>query len=76
MNNNDIFTSVIRVKGSSKYKLVPVKSSEPVEREKWIEFSKVISRLYANLPISMGDTICKNVLNTGIDIVCTRTLSK
>lgn len=76
VNNKDIFTSLIRVKGSEKYKLVPVKSSGDVEKSKWIELSKVLSRLYVSVPIKAGDIICKNVLNTGIDIICTRDLKK
>ncbi|MGL5379073.1 DUF1667 domain-containing protein [Clostridium sp.] len=76
MGNKDIFTSVIRVKGSDKYKVVSVKSSEPVEKEIWVELSKVLSRIYASVPIEAGDIICKNILNTGIDIICTRTLNR
>ena len=63
MNNKEIFTSVVRVKGSERYKVIPVKSSSEVEKSKWIQLSKVISRLYV---------ICKNILNTGLDIICTR----
>jgi CxxC motif-containing protein len=71
-NNMDIFTSIVRVKGNKNYKVIPVKSTSEVDKSLWIEFSKVISRLYVNVPIMIGDIICKNVLNTGIDIICTR----
>ena len=72
MDNKEIFTSVVRVKGSEKYKVIPIKSSAEVERSKWIQLSKVISRLYVNVPIKKGSVICKNILNTGLDIICTR----
>lgn len=72
MNNKEIFTSVVRVKGSEKYKVIPIKSSAEVERSKWIQLSKVISRLYVSVPIKKGSIICKNILNTGLDIICTR----
>lgn len=72
----DIFTSVVRVKGNDKYKVVSVKSSEPVERDLWIEFSKVLGRIYVSTPIKIGDLICKNILNTGIDILCTKNIDK
>lgn len=72
MENKAIFTSVVRVKGNSKYKVVPVKSSEEVDKSLWIEISKVLSRIYVSVPIKLGSIICKNVLNTGIDIVCSR----
>lgn len=67
----DIFTSVVRVRGNVKYKVVPVKSSNVVDIKFWREFSKVIGRIYVSTPINTGDIICKNILNTGIDIVCT-----
>ena len=73
-NNKDIFTSIVRVKGSEKYKVVPVKSSKIVDRSLWIELSKVLGRIYVSTPIEVGEIICKNILNTGIDIICTRDL--
>ncbi|TGY40439.1 DUF1667 domain-containing protein [Clostridium sartagoforme] len=74
-NSKDIFTSIVRVKGSPKYKVVPVKSSEEVDRSLWIELSKVLARIYVSTPIKVGNIICKNILNTGIDIICTRELT-
>ena len=75
MREIDIFTSVVRVKGSEKYKVVPVKSSAEVDKKLWIQLSKVISRLYVSTPIKRGSIICKNILNTGVDIICTRDIT-
>lgn len=72
MEEKDIFTSVVRIKGSSEYKVIPVKSSEEVDKKLWIELSKVLSRIYPSVPIEVGNIICKNILNTGIDIICTK----
>ena len=72
MNKKDIFTSVVRVKGSDRFKVIPIKSSDGVDKELWIEMSKVVSRLYVSVPIEMGNIICKNILNSGVDIICTR----
>ena len=72
--NKDIFTSLVRVKGNNKYNVVSVKSSEEVDINLWIELSKVLGRLYVSTPLKVGDIICKNILNTGIDIICTRDL--
>ena len=41
----EIFTSLVRIKGHSTYKVVSVKSSKPVDRKLFIEFSKVLSRI-------------------------------
>lgn len=72
MGSKAIFTTVVRVKGNDKYKVVPVRSSSEVDKELWIELSKVVSRIYVSIPIRRGSVICKNILNTGIDILCTR----
>ena len=68
----EIFTSLVRVKGSDKHKVVSVKSNKPVDISLFFEFSKVLARLYVSVPVQIGDTICKNILNTGIDIISTK----
>ncbi|MCI5726859.1 MAG: DUF1667 domain-containing protein [Clostridium sp.] len=72
----EVFTSLVRVKGNNEHKVVSVKSNREVDRELFIEISKVLSRIYVSTPINIGDLICKNVLNTGVDIICTRTIKK
>lgn len=74
--SKDIFTSLVRVRGSKKYNVITVKSTAPVDIDLWIDFSKVLSRLYVSVPANIGDIVCKNILNTGIDIVCTKNLTK
>ncbi len=72
MSDKDIFTSLVRVKGNPDYKVVSVKSTKPIEKELWKELSKVLSRIYISTPIDIGDVICTNIINRGIDIVCTK----
>lgn len=76
MNSDDIFTSLVRVRGSDKYKVIPVKSSKVVDKLLWVELSKVLSRIYVSVPIESGNIICKNIMNIGVDIICTRTIEK
>lgn len=75
MSSKDVFTSLVRIKGNQNYKVVSVKSTEPIEKVLWREFSKVLSRIYVSTPINIGDIICKNIMNTGVDIVCTRKIN-
>ena len=72
----DIFTSLVRIKGDSNHRVVSVKSNQEVDRELFIEFSNVLGRIYVSSPISIGDTICKNILNTGVDIICTKNIRR
>lgn len=74
-SNKDILTTLVRIKGS-KLRIVPVKSTKPIDKNLWIECSKALSRLYVGAPIKIGDIVCKNILNTGVDIVCTKNVYK
>lgn len=75
MIEKDVFTSLVRVKGSNNYKVVSVKSNKIIEKHLWRELSKVLSRIYVSTPINIGDIICKNIMNTGVDIVSTRKIN-
>lgn len=72
----EIFTSLVRVKGDSKHKVISVKSNKKVERKLFIEFSKVLARIYVSTPIDVNDIVCRNILNTGVDILCTRRIKR
>ncbi|GAA0086160.1 hypothetical protein UT300007_25990 [Clostridium sp. CTA-7] len=72
VDNKDIFTSIVRVKGNEKYKVVPVRTNKEVDKSLWIELSKVLARIYVSTPVKEGSMICKNILNTGIDVICTK----
>lgn len=71
----DIFTTVVRIKGSD-CNVVPVKSSMPLDKRLWIECSKVLARIHVGAPTKIGDIICKNILNTRVDIICTKNINK
>ena len=73
---NEVFTSLVRVKGDDQHRVISVKSSKQVERSIFTEFSKVLGRIYVSSPINIGDIICKNILNTGVDIISTRKIER
>ena len=67
----DILCTLVRIKGAN-CNVVSVKSSKPIEKKLWIDCSRALSRIYVGAPIKIGDVICKNILNTGVDIICTK----
>ncbi|MDD3223870.1 MAG: DUF1667 domain-containing protein [Clostridium sp.] len=71
LHDKGILTTLVRVKGS-KDNVVSVKSSKPIERSLFVECSKALSRIYVGVPIMCGDLVCKNILNTGVDIIATK----
>lgn len=65
-------TAVFQVSGSA----VPlsVKTSSPVPKEMIRDVMNEISRISVSLPVCSGDVVLRNVLDTGVDIVATRSL--
>jgi len=57
-------------------KLLPVKTSCPIDKSLTPNIVKEISKIRAEAPVRLGDIIIKNVLNTGSDILATRTVKK
>jgi CxxC motif-containing protein len=74
-NYGEILTTLVRIKGG-KHNVVPVKSTKPIDKKLWLECSKALSRIYVGAPIKIGDMVCKNILNTGVDIICTKNVDK
>ena len=75
LNENDaVLTTLVRIKGSNICNVLPVKSSKPINKKLWIECSKALSRIHVGPPLKIGDIVCKNILNTGVDIICTKNI--
>jgi CxxC motif-containing protein len=70
-----ILCTLVRIKGAN-CNVVSVKSSRPIEKKLWVDCSRALSRIYVGAPIKIGDVVCKNILNTGVDIICTKNVEK
>lgn len=75
MSKKEIFTTLVRIKGAN-CNVVPVKSSKPIDKKLWIQCSKSLCMLYVGAPVKIGDIFCHNLLNTGVDIICTKNIDK
>lgn len=64
-------TSTVRIVSELEATL-PVKSKEPLPKEKIFDAMKVINATCVKAPIKIGDIVVKNILNTGIDIVASK----
>lgn len=53
---------------------VPVKTKDPVAKGKIFETVSQIKETSVHLPIKMGEIVIKNVADTGVDIVATRSV--
>ena len=66
-------TSTVKIENAI-FRRCPVRSSVEIPREKVTEIMKVLDDVTLTAPVSLGDIIIKNVLDTGADIIITRSM--
>ena len=57
-------------------KLLPIKTSCPIDKSLTSNIVREISKIRVKTPVKSGDIIIKNILDTGADILATRTVKK
>ncbi|MGX6978365.1 DUF1667 domain-containing protein [Vagococcus elongatus] len=67
-------TSTIKIKAGSHPRL-PVKTSDTIPKGKITDIMTLINQTEVTAPVSVGDVIIPNILDTGVDIVATRSMS-
>ena len=70
-----MLTSSVLVK-NGKWPLVSVKSSKPVQKHKVYSVLKEIKNITVDAPVKSGQVIIKNVSDTNIDIIATKSIKK
>lgn len=75
LNPSRALTTTVRVEGGH-IPMLPVKSAAPLPKGLLFDCMKAINAVTARAPIAIGDVIVENILNTGIDIVATRAVTR
>ena len=70
-----ILTTLVKIDGAQN-DLLPVRSSQPVPKEKLFDCMDVIRATSVKLPVKRYDVIVPNICGTGVDIVATKTLGE
>lgn len=68
-----MITAVVGVKGSNTP--VSVKTRTPVPKELIAQIMDQIEAVQLTAPIRMGDVVLPNVLDTGVDVIATKTVA-
>ena len=68
-----ILTTTVKIRGV-KNDLLPVRSKDPLPKEKIFDCMEVIRKVEVNTPVKSGEIIVSNICNTGVDIVATKTI--
>ncbi len=72
-NPRRMVTSTVKVSGAVHGRL-PVKTSQPFPKGKIMDLMAMIHTVEINTPVKLGQVILANVLDSGIDLVATRTI--
>lgn len=70
-----IITSTCLIEGGT-IPRISVKSKDPLPKELIFQVMKAINKIRLKAPININDVIIKNVLNTGVDIIATKSVGK
>jgi len=68
-----MLTTSILVNGGE-WPLASVKSTRPIPKDKIFTVLREIHQIIVNAPVDSGQVIIRNVANTGIDIIATKTV--
>ncbi len=74
-NPTRVITSTVYVNNGFLPRL-PVRSNNPIPKKLIFEVMDEINLVKVDSPIKVGDVIIKNVLNTGCDIIASRSMKK
>jgi len=65
-----VFTGTVRTKGGAR-PLLPVRTSQPILKEKILECGRYICALEVAPPFKTGDVVLPNILGIGVDLIAT-----
>lgn len=70
LNPERILTSTVRIQG---YRLpvIPVRSTKPIPKDKLFEAMEEIRRITIHAPVTCGEVIARNIVDTEADIIIT-----
>jgi len=72
-NPTRVVTSTIKIRNAH-LKRLPVKTNGAIPKDLNFECMKIINSIEVEAPVKMGDIIVKNILDTGIDLVASRSM--
>ena len=70
-NPRRTLTSTVVLHGAE-IKLLPVKTSRPIEKDKLFEAMRILNKITADAPVKMGDVLYRDFTETGINLVSGR----
>ena len=67
-------TTTVRIDGSDTDSFLPVRTSAPIPKAKLFDAMQLANTLTAKAPIKAGGIVCKDFIESGIDLVACKTV--
>ncbi|PAB55940.1 molybdopterin oxidoreductase [Anaeromicrobium sediminis] len=72
-NPTRVVTSTVKIEGGLLNR-IPVKTNGDIPKDKVFECMKLLDKIQLKAPVKAGDIVLKNIFNTGIDVVTSRSM--
>ncbi|MBQ8552419.1 MAG: DUF1667 domain-containing protein [Clostridia bacterium] len=69
-------TTTVRLTGSDSDSFLPVRTSAPIPKPKLFEAMKKVNTLEANAPVKVGDVICADFIEDGINLIACKNIDQ
>jgi CxxC motif-containing protein len=69
------FTTTVKLNGGD-LAMLPVRSSEEIPKSKLMEAAQQVSSIEVAAPVTLGDVILEDILDTGISLIATKSCGK
>lgn len=67
-------TTTVRLSGSESDAFLPVRTSSPIPKPKLFEAMEKVNALEAVAPVKVGDVICANFIEAGINLIACKSV--
>lgn len=72
-NPTRVITSTVKIKNGSLRRL-PVRTNGAIPKDKIFECMRIINSVEIESPVNCGDILVENILDTGIDLIASRSM--
>jgi CxxC motif-containing protein len=70
-----VITTTVKIQGGT-HSVLPVKTNAPIPKDLNFKCIEEINKVTLKAPVRIGEIICSNILNTGVDVIATRNLDR
>ena len=74
-NPTRIVTSTVKIHGADKNR-IPVRTESDIPKDLIFKCMEVINKVVLEAPVTMGDIVIENLLDTGVNVITSRSMKK